>query len=124
MGGDVITNLLDKLSAKTGREWSLEDILRLAQKLPEINEQNLDNVLDELAEMGVAVSPDAKQKVWDQLGACQDGLPEKLDELADASGDPKQRKAGKNVSPAKMGKRKRDLLLEKVRRMQKKPKKK
>ncbi|WP_139492227.1 hypothetical protein [Brevibacillus dissolubilis] len=67
MGQDMISSLLDKLSKKTGREWSLADIIRLAQKLPELNGQNLDSVLGELYEMGLDVPDGAKEKIMTKL---------------------------------------------------------
>jgi hypothetical protein len=69
--------LLEQLSKKTGRQWDMNDLLRLAQKLPELNNENVDAVLEELSDMGLDVSEETKEKVrgklaeQDQISAIQ-----------------------------------------------------
>lgn len=67
MSIDLINNLLDKLKAKTGREWSILDLMQLAQKLPNLNGNNIDALLDELNQMGLELPEDTKEKVLQKL---------------------------------------------------------
>ncbi|WP_232697602.1 hypothetical protein [Brevibacillus daliensis] len=69
MGQDLISNLLGKLSEKTGREWSIHDIYRLAQKIPEVNSKNINSVLDEITDMGLTVSKEARDQVMSKVKA-------------------------------------------------------
>jgi hypothetical protein len=70
MNGDFISGLLNKLSEKTGREWTLADILKLAEKLPQGDNKDIDSVFSELSDMGLDVSDETRKKVKDRL---QDG---------------------------------------------------
>ncbi len=110
MSGDFISDMLDKLNKKTGREWTLADIMRLAEKLPENGTLDLDSVLNELADMGVDVSEDAKKRVKERM---KDG-----DALSLMDGlDAKQVKGGgnrKGVKPSGQ-KKKRSSFWEQVK---------
>ncbi|AKF93298.1 hypothetical protein ABE137_24995 [Brevibacillus laterosporus] len=64
---DIVSNLLSKLSERTGREWSIHDIYRLAQKLPEVNNKNITSVLNEISDMGLNVSQEARDKVLNKV---------------------------------------------------------
>lgn len=79
--GDVISNLLDQLSKKTGRQWDMNDLLRLAQKLPELNNENVDAVLEELSDMGLDVSEETKEKVRGKLAEQDQISATQMDEL-------------------------------------------
>ncbi|UFJ41013.1 hypothetical protein LOK74_00145 [Brevibacillus humidisoli] len=80
MSGDWISDMLGKLSEKTGREWSLMDLIRLAQKMPELSENNVDALLSELSEMGLNLPEQKrdrlKQKVMREEGVTPDDLEE------------------------------------------------
>lgn len=64
---DIVSNLLSKLSERTGREWSIHDIYRLAQKLPEVNSKNINSVLNEISDMGLNVSQEARDQVMNKV---------------------------------------------------------
>ncbi|OAJ75004.1 hypothetical protein AYJ08_06365 [Brevibacillus sp. SKDU10] len=64
---DIVSNLLSKLSERTGREWSIHDIYRLAQKLPEVNSKNITSVLNEISDMGLNVSQEARDQVLNKV---------------------------------------------------------
>ncbi|MDN9010775.1 hypothetical protein [Brevibacillus laterosporus] len=64
---DIVSNLLSKLSERTGREWSIHDIYRLAQKLPEVNSKNITSVLNEISDMGLNVSQEARDQVLSKV---------------------------------------------------------
>lgn len=83
MAGDVISNLLEKLSNKTGRQWGMNDLFRLAQKLPELNDKNLDSVLNELSAMGLDLSEETKEKVKSQVAEKQNVTAADLEDLTD-----------------------------------------
>jgi hypothetical protein len=67
----MIGDLLEKLSKKTGREWTMVDLMRLAQKLPELNQGNVDAVFQELGEMGLELPEEIKEKVKGKLSGGQ-----------------------------------------------------
>ncbi|MGC5326198.1 hypothetical protein [Brevibacillus sp. SYSU BS000544] len=67
MSVDLINNVLDKLKAKTGREWTFGDLLNLAQKLPDLNSDSIDAVIQELNDMGLDLPEDAKERVKQKL---------------------------------------------------------
>ncbi len=67
MSADLVSNLLEKLKAKTGREWSFADLMRLAQKLPELNSGNIDTLFDELNDLGLELPDETRQKVIKKL---------------------------------------------------------
>ncbi|CAJ1004210.1 MULTISPECIES: hypothetical protein [Brevibacillus] len=114
--GDLISDLLGKLSKKTGRNWTMEDIVRLAQKLPKGGNGNLDEVFDELSDMGLNLSEETRVKVKEQL---KDGKPPSLESIsalanrqAQGTNTPK-----KEVSHAS-AKVKSDPLAERLRKWQ------
>ncbi|HZG79989.1 MAG TPA: hypothetical protein VEZ13_04360 [Brevibacillus sp.] len=77
MSGDIISDLLGKLSQRTGREWTLSDIMKLAEKMPK-DGKNIDSVLSELSNMGLDVPEETKERVKNQM---QSGKKLSLDEL-------------------------------------------
>jgi hypothetical protein len=107
MSGDFISDMLDKLSKKTGREWTLADIMLLAEKLPAKGSKDIDTVLNQLARLGLEVSEETKRKVKQKL---KDGQTISLDELG--ATDPKQVKgSGKQSIVHVSGKKKKRLSL-------------
>jgi len=74
---DMIGDLLAKLSKKTGREWNLLDLMRLAEKLQPGKQGDLDDVFAELGDMGLDMSDTAKEKIRKKLddggGLLEDG---------------------------------------------------
>ncbi|GIO02905.1 hypothetical protein J5TS2_35730 [Brevibacillus halotolerans] len=103
---DIVSNLLSKLSERTGREWNIHDIYRLAQKLPEVNNKNITSVLNEISDMGLNVSQEARDKVLnkvknkDYTGIKNEVLNhpvEEVDSTIECSLDKKEKKA-KNKS--------------------------
>ncbi|MCG7317961.1 MULTISPECIES: hypothetical protein [Brevibacillus] len=101
---DIVSNLLSKLSERTGREWSIHDIYRLAQKLPEVNSQNITSVLNEISDMGLNVSKEARDQVLtkvknkDYTGIKNEVLQHPVDEEespTECSMDKKEKKAKK-----------------------------
>ncbi|NGQ97023.1 hypothetical protein G3578_17815 [Brevibacillus sp. SYP-B805] len=101
MNGNFVQDLLEKLKQKTGREWSMADLMRLAQKLPELNGNNVEAVLTELQEMGLELPEEIKEKVRGKLA--EDGYDQRqaaqaIQELADEtkkSSSKKRRATGK-----------------------------
>jgi hypothetical protein len=67
VNGNVVQDLLEKLKQKTGRDWSMVDLMRIAQKLPELNGNNVESVLSELQEMGLELPEEIKEKVRGKL---------------------------------------------------------
>jgi hypothetical protein len=67
MNGDFVSGLLNKLSQKTGREWTLADILRLAEKLPQGDNKNIESLFNEMSDMGLDVSDETRKKVKERL---------------------------------------------------------
>ncbi|MFM1654324.1 hypothetical protein ACI7RC_19850 [Brevibacillus sp. B_LB10_24] len=63
MSDDLTSNVLKKLSKKTGREWNVEDIFRLAEKLTEMSDESLADVLSELETMGLEIPKKTKSKL-------------------------------------------------------------
>jgi hypothetical protein len=114
--GDFISDLLGRLSERTGRNWTLEDIVRLAQKLPKGGNGNYDAVLNELADMGLNLTEETREQVKEQL---KDGKPPSLEAIselvpkqANGTGTPK-----KKVSQAS-GKAKGASLAERLKKWQ------
>jgi hypothetical protein len=62
LSGDFVSDLLGKLSKKTGREWTLADILKLAEKMPKDGSNDIDSVLNELSDMGLEVPEETKER--------------------------------------------------------------
>ncbi|WP_019121721.1 hypothetical protein [Brevibacillus massiliensis] len=69
MSDDLTSNVLKKLSKKTGREWTMEDVFRLAEKLTELSDESLDAVLAELETMGLDIPKETKSKVKRKIKA-------------------------------------------------------
>lgn len=115
MSGDFVADLLGKLSKKTGREWTLADIIKLAERLPEGGAKNIDSVLSELSDMGLNVPEETKEKVKDRM---KSGKSLSLDDLGgllpkEVKGKSKQTKKPTNAS----GKSKHASLAERVKRL-------
>jgi len=112
MSGDFIADLLGKLSQRTGREWTLSDIMKLAEKMPR-DGKNIDSVLSELSNMGLDVPEEAKEKVRERMNS---GKNLSLGELSkmlprDGKGSKKRRVSRAN------GKSKHLSLAQKVRKL-------
>ncbi|MET3291761.1 hypothetical protein EDM56_26885 [Brevibacillus fluminis] len=101
MAGDVISNLLDQLSKRTGRQWDMSDLLRLAQKLPELNDKNVDAVLEELSGMGLDVTDETKEKLKGKLADQDEFTATQMDELTSEAAKmvSSRRTLRKNVTP-------------------------
>lgn len=114
MSGGILNDLLEKLSKKTGREWTLADIMKLAEKLPEGEHKDIDSVLNELSGMGLSVSDEAKENVKKKL---KDGKNLSLEDIGDFT---KQVKGTwkKKVVKALGKKKKKQTLLDKIRKLQ------
>ncbi|WNC15558.1 hypothetical protein [Brevibacillus brevis] len=69
MNGDFVADLLGKLSKKTGREWTLADIMRLAEKFPKDGSKDIDSVMNELADMGLDVPQETREKVKERMNS-------------------------------------------------------
>ncbi|GED68125.1 hypothetical protein BRE01_18270 [Brevibacillus reuszeri] len=115
--------MLGKLSKKTGREWTLNDIMKLAEKMPK-GGGSLDSVLNELSEMGLDVPEETKEKVKDHV---QSGKSLTMDDLGKLM--PKDVKAKSIKSKARkptraVGKSKHLSLAERVKKLSGKGKKK
>jgi len=84
---DMMGDLLGKLSKKTGREWTMLDLLRLAQKLPELqNGGNAEGLFAELSDMGLELPEETKEKVKDKLangGVSQQQAVQMLDDISE-----------------------------------------
>ncbi|EST54306.1 hypothetical protein T458_13275 [Brevibacillus panacihumi W25] len=94
MSGDIIGDLLGKLSQRTGREWTLSDIMKLAEKMPK-DGKNIDSVLSELSNMGLDVPEETKERVKNQM---QSGKKLSLDELGKMLPRDVKGKSGKKSS--------------------------
>lgn len=65
---DMLGDLLGKLSRKTGREWTMLDLMKLAQKLPDLQKNgDIDSLFSELGEMGLEMSDETKEKIKNKL---------------------------------------------------------
>lgn len=67
MSGDFVSDLLGKLSKKTGREWTLADIMKLAEKFPQGGAKDIDSVMNELSDMGLNVPEETREKVRERM---------------------------------------------------------
>lgn len=114
--GDFISDLLGKLSKKTGRNWTLEDIVRLAQKLPKGGTGNIDDVLNELSDMGLNLNEETREQVKEQL---KNGKPPSLESISDLANKQVQGTdtPKKEVSQAS-GRAKGDPLAERLKKWQ------
>lgn len=100
MAGDVISNLLDQLSKRTGRQWDMNDLYRLAQKLPELNDKNVDSVLEELSGMGLSLSDETKEKVKGKLSEQDEFSATQMENLTSEAAElVSKRSLKKNVTP-------------------------
>lgn len=123
MSGDFVADLLGKLSKKTGREWTLNDIMKLAEKMPK-GGGNIDSVLEELSDMGLDVPESTKERVKDHM---KSGKSLTMDDLGGLL--PKDVKAKSSRSKSKKpvraaGKSKHLSLAERVKKLSGKGKKK
>ncbi|MED4585353.1 hypothetical protein [Brevibacillus choshinensis] len=121
MSGDFVTDLLGKLSKRTGREWTLADIMKLAEKFPKGGSKDIDSIMNELSDMGLNVPEETREKVKERM---QSGKSITMDELGsfmpkDVKG--KRSKAKKPKTAA--GKAKHLSLAERVRKLAGKKKK-
>lgn len=84
---DMMGDLLGKLSRKTGREWTVLDLLRLAQKLPDLQKGgDVNSLFTELGDMGLELPDETREKVKEQLadgGFSQQQADQMLDNLSD-----------------------------------------
>lgn len=129
MNPGVLTNVLAKLKEKTGREWGLNDLMRLARRLPKINDKNVDLVLKELADMGLSVSPETRNKIKEQLQGGKKLSPQWIGELLEGRKEEPPKKAVVKIAnppiPRKrsaISKRHGGSLAERILRMQKRRK--
>jgi|GEM_PF-4272721 len=82
MNPEMISNILDKLKQKTGREWTFADLLHLANKLPELKEKGMDAVFAELSDMGLELSDDAKERIAKKMqGGSIEAIEEDIQEV-------------------------------------------
>lgn len=115
MSGDFVSDLLGKLSKKTGREWTLADILKLAEKMPKDGSNDIDSVLNELSDMGLEVPEETKEKVKDRM---KSGKSLSLDELGSLLPKEVKGKTSKLKKPTKAsGKSKHVSLAERVKKL-------
>ncbi|MGG1662640.1 hypothetical protein [Brevibacillus sp. NRS-1366] len=121
MSGDFVADLLGKLSKKTGREWTLNDIVKLAEKMPK-GGGNIDSVLDELSDMGLDVPESTKERVKDHM---KSGKSFTMDDLGGLLPKDVKTKSTKSKKPIRAAGKSRDLsLAERVKKLSGKSKKK
>lgn len=121
MSGDFVADLLGKLSKKTGREWTLADIMKLAEKFPKDGLKNIDSVMDELADMGLEVPEEAREKVKDRM---KNGQSISLEELGSLTPKEVKGKSSKAKKPkTASGKEKHLSLAKRVRKLSSKKRK-
>ena len=127
MSIEMINKLLRRLSEKTGREWTFSDLMRIAEKLPQANDENVDAVLAELSEMGLEVPPDTRDKILKQLNSQEGPAVEELEEALEQPIKPVSHRVKKKPQ-AKAGKSRKseaskhampETLLQQALRMQK-----
>ncbi|CAM3293536.1 hypothetical protein EDM52_10900 [Brevibacillus invocatus] len=115
MSGDFVADLLGKLSKRTGREWTLTDIMKLAEKMPKDGTQNIDSLLKELSNMGLDVPEETKEKVKSQM---KDGKSISLDELGKLLPKDVKAKSDKSRKASRAsGKSKHLSLAQKVKKL-------
>lgn len=122
MNGDFVADLLGKLSKRTGREWTLTDIMKLAEKLPKNGNGNIESVLSELSDMGLDLSDETKDKVRQQV---KDGKSLSADTIGELMTTSQKKESGekKKSSPKSSGKVKNLSLAERIKKMQSRKKK-
>ncbi|MED1784481.1 hypothetical protein P4V43_21880 [Brevibacillus fortis] len=98
MSEDFVSNLLDKLSQKTGRQWTLNDIMKLAEKMPK-GGANVDALLDELGNMGFEVPEETKERVRDRVKDGNSISMEELGNLMPKEVKARSRKSKKPIKP-------------------------
>ncbi|MGZ0051939.1 hypothetical protein [Brevibacillus gelatini] len=114
MSGDFVADLLGKLSKRTGREWTLDDIMRLAQKFPK-GGGNIDELMNELAEMGLDVPEETKERVKERM---KSGKSITMEELGDMVPKQVKAKSSKAKKPTRaVGKSKNLSLAERVKKL-------
>ncbi|TKI57528.1 hypothetical protein E8L90_19865 [Brevibacillus antibioticus] len=124
MSGDFVSNLLDKLSQKTGRQWTLNDIMKLAEKMPK-GGANIDALLDELGNMGFEVPEETKERVRDRVKDGESISMEELGDLMPKEVKAKSRNSKKPIKPIRAtAKGKSVSLSDRIKRLSGKGKKK
>jgi len=115
LSGDFIAEMLGKLSKKTGREWTLADIMKLAEKFPKGGEKDIDSVMDELSDMGLKVPEEMREKVKERM---KSGKSVTMDELESLMPKDVRGKKSKTKKPkTAKGKAKHLSLAERVRKL-------
>ncbi|MDC0761221.1 MULTISPECIES: hypothetical protein [Brevibacillus] len=110
MSGDFVSNLLDKLSQKTGRQWTLNDIMKLAEKMPK-GGANVDALLDELGNMGFEVPEETKERVRDRVKDGESISMEELGNLMPKEVKAKSRKSKKQIKPIRANAKSKSVSL-------------
>lgn len=124
MNPEMISGVLDKLKQKTGREWTLADLLTLAEKLPKLQEKGTNAIFDELAAMGLTLSEETKSKVASQLqGRTVASLRKEAEALGGSKSVKKATPASKKKEDPKARKSKDVLWTHGLQRVPKKGKK-
>ncbi|EJL39165.1 hypothetical protein BAG01nite_37280 [Brevibacillus agri] len=114
MSGDFVADLLGKLSKRTGREWTLNDIMKLAQKFPK-GGGNVDELMNELSEMGLDVPEETKERVKERM---KSGKSLSMEELVSKVPKEVKAKSSKPKKPSKAaGKSKHLSLAERVKKL-------
>ncbi|WP_421617133.1 hypothetical protein ACAF76_018420 [Brevibacillus sp. TJ4] len=122
MSEDLITGLLGKLSERTGREWTLADIMKLAEKMPKDGTQNFDAVMDEVSKMGLDLSDETRERVKDRMNS---GKPLTFQELEKMAPKDVKAKSGQVRKPSRAsGKSKHLSMAKRIRHMAVRKKKK
>lgn len=120
----MISDLLGKLSQRTGREWTLADIVKLAEKFPKGGSKNIDSLLSELSNMGLDLPEETKEKIKDRMN---DGKNLTMDDIKGLV--PKEVKGKSSQKPKPKpskasGKSKHMSLAERIRKLSGKKKRK
>ncbi|USG66406.1 hypothetical protein NDK47_03620 [Brevibacillus ruminantium] len=98
MNRDIVAELLGKLSKRTGRQWTMDDLIKLAEKVPKNGAGNIDSVLNELGGMGLNLSDETKKKVKQQV---KDGKPISPDQVNNLMIHPVKEKGEQKKGPTK-----------------------
>ncbi|WP_235615807.1 hypothetical protein [Brevibacillus reuszeri] len=115
--------MLGKLSRKTGREWTLNDIMKLAEKMPK-GGGNIDSVLNELSDMGLDVPEETKEKVKDHMKSGKSLTMDDIGKLMPTDVKAKTSKTRTKKPTRAVGKSKHLSLAERVKKLSGKGKKK
>ncbi|MGN7471487.1 hypothetical protein [Brevibacillus sp. SAFN-007a] len=116
MSGDFVADLLGKLSKRTGREWTLNDIMKLAQKFPK-GGGNIDELMNELSEMGLDVPEETKERVKERMKSGKSISMEELGSMVPKEVKAKSSKPKKPAPAKATGKSKHLSLAERVKRL-------